>query len=284
MARNSSLLTAVACMGTASLFAATQTQATTIQIVNDNFNGVGETVGDDAGVPLDVAWSRIQPNATPNIGATKGVGGTPALGDTGSSNQYRGMIGLLPSAFALSDTGDQIVLDADFRSNNAPALPAAGVANGYRVGLFTSSGTGYFIDVGALDQDTAPVNFGSLTLEEDTGGSNLAGNDGDSVVRDSVASGAPVINSNAYRHFKLTLTKTATGIQVDADYENGAHTLGYLDNTPVASIDRIFFGTGGHSVDYWVDNVTVETTDIPEPSSLALLGLGGLLVARRRRG
>ncbi|MFI4860660.1 MAG: PEP-CTERM sorting domain-containing protein [Phycisphaerales bacterium JB063] len=35
--------------------------------------------------------------------------------------------------------------------------------------------------------------------------------------------------------------------------------------------------TGGHTV----DNVAIET--IPEPGSLALLGLGGLLIARRRR-
>jgi len=74
------------------------------------------------------------------------------------------------------------------------------------------------------------------------------------------------------------------GVQVDGDYENGAHTLSYHDTTsPVTSIDRIYFGTGNHSVDYWMDNVTVDVEDIPEPSTLALAAIGLLGLRRRRR-
>ena len=40
--------------------------------------------------------------------------------------------------------------------------------------------------------------------------------------------------------------------------------------------------TSGTQVEW--DNLTLTKEVIPEPSSLALLGLGGLLVARRRRG
>ena len=119
--------------------------AAPVQIVNDNFNGPGETPNDDAVASLDVAWSRIQPSANASFNDGQGVGGTRALGDTGSSNKYRGMIGLLPITFSLSDIGDSIVLETDFRSNNAPALPS--VADGYRVGLFGTN-TGYFMDIG----------------------------------------------------------------------------------------------------------------------------------------
>jgi len=34
----------------------------------------------------------------------------------------------------------------------------------------------------------------------------------------------------------------------------------------------------------WIDNVTLTGEVVPEPGSLALMGLGGLLIARRRRG
>jgi len=42
-------------------------------------------------------------------------------------------------------------------------------------------------------------------------------------------------------------------------------------------------GTGGNADKFRLTGMTVETFLVPEPSSLALLGLGGLLIARRRR-
>lgn len=118
MMRYTKFLTALSCVGAASLFATHTAQAATTLIVDDNFNGAGETAGDDAGVALDVAWSRIQPSTSAS-GISSGQ-----LGDTGSSNKFRGMIGLLPSAFTLTNIGDAIVVEADFRSNNAPVLPS----------------------------------------------------------------------------------------------------------------------------------------------------------------
>ena len=54
--------------------------------------------------------------------------------------------------------------------------------------------------------------------------------------------------------------------------------VGYtLDDIPVS------FGFGTREDEGRYDNIVIDGTLVPEPGSLALLGLGGLLVARRRR-
>ena len=51
----------------------------------------------------------------------------------------------------------------------------------------------------------------------------------------------------------------------------------------IVRISGVNTGSGNSSA-VWFDNVSLTSVPVPEPGSLALLGLGGLLVFRRQRG
>lgn len=114
----------------------------------------------------------------------------------------------------------------------------------------------------------------------ESGGSNISSGLGDN---DRLATTGVVISDDTWYHADVIWTPTSgtTGdlsITV-SDFSGDLYTLTATGFTFDSSIAQVGFGSVNDSVLF--DNVNFN--QIPEPGSLALLGLNGLLVARRRR-
>lgn len=68
-----------------------------------------------------------------------------------------------------------------------------------------------------------------------------------------------------------------------AQSNQGAYYLSFRSDQDIASLN---FTSNDHGDGYGIDNVTVGRARVPEPATVALMGLGllGLAVSRRRRG
>jgi len=203
------------------------------------------------------------------------------------------------SSVQLANTGDYIEFKADVSISNTDARNQdVRTGLGFAFDTFTDNAStdvpvdGYFSTLPSNGNDTdsnvrfmepspsGAVNFfnPSLTTSAGVGSGSMGVDNTDTnsatstpttwvwrVERD--ASG-DLVFSGSFNGVDFTSTATATGSNVIDNYEFNTVGLAYAYKT-------------GETATY--DNVSV-VSNIPEPSSLALLGLGGLLIARRRRG
>lgn len=105
------------------------------------------------------------------------------------------------------------------------------------------------------------------------------------VVGSDISSGTATFTLNTYLIFDdsvITLFDSRT-IQGNPDADDLSLT-GLAPGAAYSSVRVLFAVDASNGVRGLIDDVTLEQVPVPEPGSLALLGLGGLLIARRRRG
>ena len=166
----------------------------------DNFDSPGATVGDDANDPTDVPWTGSN---SPVSSSNLSVGNKAFSSPRGLYNQgggtYRYATGAVPALQSLTSPGQSLVLDVQFRTNNAGALNNNVDSNdGYQIGLFAPDNRGYFMNVAAGNDAS------DLSWKKDTDGNvHLAGAAGNTPLS-TFGTGAPTVDDNDYDKVRLT--------------------------------------------------------------------------------
>jgi hypothetical protein len=262
-------------------------------LVNDPFTDGGRTNGTD---PQDIAWWSV------GSGSSLTVSVDPVTTSSALNNQMGGFtrfVGFFdgpggsntPQSLAV---GDSIKLSADIRYVSVPG----NVNNVFRMGLGNSQGTRQANDffgssptfndrVGDASYYVG-LNFGAalptvdaIYREVDTDGSPLAGPD---VLPVGAFFDSALIDI-AVHNVALTITRTASGVDIAYQFDNGTAITRTDTAQLTTAFDAIYFSKGNSATQFYVDNVNVTYTPIPEPGTAALAGglaMAGL-VARRRR-
>jgi hypothetical protein len=275
------VLPSLAC---AALLVTAPLHAAPVILVNDTFEDGAlpaqtATPGDDAFDPLDTAFSPFDNTASPNP-PTLSVTDDSGVGGLGSQalliDNNRNFTGASGSFAATTlAVGDRLDLQFTTRYLNGPA--ASGV--GFRFGLADGpGGLGYTVTVGT----GTSTGIGFFQNDAANAYPNV---NGDTRITSSGGDSAG-IGPNEIADISLTVTRTVSGIDLTVSYDDTAtQSLVTVTDVPGSynAFNTLLLGNGTPDNDILVDDVSVTYTPIPEPASLALVALGGLLMATRRR-
>ncbi len=243
---------------------------------NDTFDvGTNPTVGDDAGDPNDTAWTTAN-----DVSISVNTGNQLGSGNSLDGN-VSGSLNLTSTTFStqtLSSVGDSLSISFDYAYNGAAGqteyIPA--------FGLYDSSiDEGYY---GRVDNTSLRI-----FQEDDSASGYLAGSDSTSDLVQVFASNYSYGGQEV--RFGLTLTRTASNevtiamsIVDPADSGNNVSFSGVDSTGALIAFDT--FALRSRSTDFYMDNVTLEYSAVPEPGAFALiagsLALFAIMIRRRQ--
>ncbi len=187
--------------------------------------------------------------------------------------------------------------------NSAAAISIANNTTGTLFFSFRMDTAASDVSTGLTDVNT-PASFNDFRAQARTGNGSgkLDTRDGGAfrpLTTTGAAGGDEADNLEAWYHLWMVINNTSDTVeywvQSDSDADFATQTQLFASETinfrtaTTDVLDRLYLRSGtGNSVVYldnfWIDTAGVNLTNpIPEPASLALLGLGGLLMLPRRR-
>ncbi|MBK1854737.1 PEP-CTERM sorting domain-containing protein [Verrucomicrobiaceae bacterium 5K15] len=240
-------------------------------VYQDTFNDGVASTNPDIGGGLDTTTGSVTSSPLLEFFGSIGQGSTTSGGAQGiglSTNAFD-----LSGGFTLSVTFS--VLDSSSPSSSASAPPYP--SNSFSFGLVDATTDiddflGFHVEDGS-STTLDGIGYNTNTRENSTTGLNF----GDGTTASNLSNGQVVVDG-AQQTFELTVDANGNFSYSlnGAVASTGTTTLDLSDEYKFAIFSQ---GTNGGSI---ISDVTLET--VPEPSSAALLGLGGLaLILRRRR-
>ncbi len=262
-------------------------------LLNETFTDGDRATGSDA---MDTSWYFTN-GPIVSVGTdTVLPGNTLSLTTTSTSTSiFRRLAGEFTSQ-SLTNVGDKITLSLDFRLTS---LGTSGNTNrAFKVGLFNNNATSITADVTTTAESTITslsddkgyfVGIGSgttgttaLMREDGTGASFMAGTD---IAYLTPASGTFPQIQDLLLHtlvFSVEMDSTSTmkvNFMLDGDPLKSLTAGG--GTTLYTTFNEVGFSNGAYQTGFVIDNIKVEY--IPEPATLALMGVGGTVLLRRRR-